>query len=93
MFLGKEFEFIILNSCFLFFLHFGVCAGMILLNEVPKLKSQGRKRQGKRTVLKFLFPIFDYHCSNDGCSWSPNGRLFIQFFTVYISVKISRLSL
>ena len=31
---------------FFLFLHFGICAGMILLNEAPKLTGQTGKRKG-----------------------------------------------
>jgi hypothetical protein len=33
-----------------FFLHFGVCTGMILLNEAPKLRSGTGKQKGKEKI-------------------------------------------
>ena len=52
LFLGTRMM-IFLNYRFSFLSHFGVCAGMILLNEAPKLTGQTGKRKGMR---KRTFP-------------------------------------
>jgi len=41
-----------------FLLYFGVCAGMILLNEAPKLTGQTGKRKAMMAVLGILMVVF-----------------------------------
>jgi len=48
----------IAETYIVFLLYFGVCAGMILLNEAPKLSSQTGKRKAMVAILGILMVVF-----------------------------------
>jgi len=48
----------IAETYIVFLLYFGICAGMILLIELPNLKSQGGKRKAMMAILGLLMVVF-----------------------------------
>lgn len=48
----------IVETYIVFLLYFGVCAGMILLNEAPKMRVQAGKRQTMLAILGILMVVF-----------------------------------
>jgi oligosaccharyltransferase complex subunit gamma len=54
---SSGFQFIA-ETYIVFSLYFGICAGMILLNEAPKLTGQNGKRKAMTAVLGILMVVF-----------------------------------
>jgi len=48
----------IAETYIVFLLYFGVCVGMILLNEAPKLRSKMGKRRAIAAILGILIVVF-----------------------------------